>query len=97
MASKEVLLWRGLCCSTEAQEGEEAEEEEEEEGGRGKSRGEAGGPLGLSFSIMVVESQGAKECTSVSLYMCVRVCNMLCTTCSLSYRAPLTKSFPYSP
>lgn len=39
MASEDakVLLWRGLCCSTEAQDGEEAadeaedEEEEEEE------------------------------------------------------------------
>lgn len=51
----EVLFWRGLCCSMEAQDGEEAEEEEEEEG-RGRSEGEAGGPSGFSFSIIVPNS-----------------------------------------
>lgn len=81
-----VLLWGGLCCSTEAQDGEEVEEEEED---RGRSGGEAGGLVGFSFSIMVVKSPGnpcqcqtlplsgpactqsARQCVPVvSLYVC---------------------------
>lgn len=50
-------FWRGLCCSTEVQDGEEAEEEEAEEG-RGSLGGEAGTPVELTFSIMVVKSLG---------------------------------------
>lgn len=52
----EVWFWGGLCCSTVAQDGEVVEEEVEE--GRGRSGDEAGGPLGFSFSIMLVKSQG---------------------------------------
>lgn len=57
IASKDVLFWRGLCCSTEAQDGEKAEDGEEE-GERGRSEGEAGVPVGFSFSIMAVNSRG---------------------------------------
>lgn len=37
IASKDakLWLWRGLCCSTDAQDGEDTEEEEED--GRGRS------------------------------------------------------------
>lgn len=52
--SAEVLLWRGLRCSTEAQD--------EEEEGRGRSGDEAGGPVGFSFSIMVVTNLGGNPC-----------------------------------
>lgn len=51
-ASREPVLWGGLCCSTEAQSGEDASEEEEEEW-RGRSKGEAGVTVGSIFSIMV--------------------------------------------
>lgn len=55
MASEDaaVWLWRRPPCSTETQDGEEATEEDEEEKGRGRSGGEAGGPVRFSFSIMV--------------------------------------------
>lgn len=76
------VCWRGLCCSTEAQDGEEAaEEEEEEEGRRGRSGGEAGGPVGFIFSIMVLKS--LEESLSAQCILCVII---MCPTCSLSYR-----------
>lgn len=78
-----VWFWRGLCCTTEAQDGEEAEEEEVEEG-RGRLGGEAGRLVGLSFSIIVVKplgenlsvpnffnSQPSSMCVSVSCLCCV--------------------------
>lgn len=63
MASEEakVLFWRGLCCSTEAQDGEEVhddDDDDDEEGRWGRSGGEAGGPVGFNFSIMVIKTQG---------------------------------------
>lgn len=66
-----ALLWMGLCCSTEAQDGEEAEEEEEE---RGRSEGEAGVLAGFSFSIMVPKSLRKSapftlNCVSVDLIL----------------------------
>lgn len=52
-----VLVCGGMCCFTDALDGEEAEEdEEEEEEGRGRWCGEAGEALGFIFSIMVLES-----------------------------------------
>lgn len=57
-AFEDAKVWRGLCCSTEAQDGEEEAEEEEEEEERGRLWGEAGGPVGFSFSIMVLKSLG---------------------------------------
>ena len=64
-----VWSWGGLCCSTDAQVGEEAEEEEE---GRGRSGGEAGGPVAFSFSIMVVKSLGESQAlVPLSCPMCL--------------------------
>lgn len=82
IASDEAKVWfcRGLCCSTAAQDGEVVEEEVEE--GRGRFGDEAGGPLGFSFSIMMVKSQGdtltllPSVSVSLRLYMYVRVTNM---------------------
>lgn len=53
-SSEDAEVCGGLCCSMEAQDGEEEEE-------RGRSGGEAGEPVGFSFSIMVVESQGKSQ------------------------------------
>lgn len=69
IASVDVLFWRGLCCSREAQDGEEAVEEEEE---RGSSGGEAGVLLGFSFSIMVLKSPC--QCEVLLLSAALRVC-----------------------
>ncbi len=76
----EVLLWRGLCCSAEAQDGEEAEEEEEEE--RGRSGGEAGGPVEFIFSIMVVVS-GEIPVSAKLLFLSAaqRVCRECVSVC----------------
>lgn len=87
IASEKVLFWRGLFCSTEAQDGEEAEEEEE---GRGRSAGEAGGLVGFSFSIMVVKSLEGNPSLSqapvtlsclacaLSVNVCQRVLSLWC-------------------
>lgn len=67
-------FWGGLCCSTEAQDGEAAEKEVEE--GRGSSGGEAGGLVVFSFSIMVVQSLGeSKALLPLSCPVCaLQVC-----------------------
>lgn len=64
-------FWGGLCCCRAAQGGEAVEEEVEE--GRGGSGDEADGPLGFSFSIMLVKSQGESLAPSVSLFMSLYV------------------------
>lgn len=66
LESKDALVWSGLCCSMEAQDGEEAEEEEDE---RGRFRGEAGS----SFSIMAVMSPSGTELLFLST-VCVSPC-----------------------
>lgn len=78
-ASKDAEVWfsGGLRCSVDVQVGEKPEEEEEEEEGRGRSGGEAGGPVGFSFSIMVVKSLGESRalvplsCPECVLPVCV--------------------------
>lgn len=70
-----VLFWRGLCCSTEAQDGGEVEDGEEE--GRGRSGGEAGGPVGFSFSIIVPNSCPS-SCTACVPSKFVSVCLYVC-------------------
>lgn len=82
LGSEDALFWRGLCCSTEAQDGEEAEEEEEE---RGRSGGEAGVTVGSSFSIMLVMSLGEIPVSTKLLFLSaaqrVCVCHWFCPSC----------------